>query len=176
MIIPPLTWTVKFARKSWVIKDILEQGYTVGGKKFWKRYQCAYEGEFEGMPLLSSYQRDLGIYDNDEFLTERLLYRVRYEVTQIIPGPPDLSEFDVAQFLPPGVRVGEIAKAQLSPARIIAIVIGVVLIILGISSRVRKSPFPFTSPVSRALNQWHNLQCLSAKHSTLRQIHCRFVQ
>ena len=41
-------------------------------------------------------------------------------------------------------------------------------------SRVSKSRLPFIISVSLPLNQWYNLQCLSAKHPPLRQIPCRF--
>jgi len=132
------TWTIKLLRESWVIKDVFRQGWSGGGKnKFWRRYLCEYDGEFEGMPLLSSYQMDYGIYDTDEAQTERMLSRARYEVTKIVPGPVDLSEFDVAQFLPPGARIGEVTPAGLSTVRIVAIVIGILLVIFGIYMKIR---------------------------------------
>gem|GEM_PF-4062128 len=133
----PCIYTIRLSRDTWVIEDILEQAYSRAGQKFWKRYRCIYDGEFEGMPLLSSYQEDLGVYDTDECQTEILLEQTLCEVTKIIPGPVDLSEFDVAQFLPPNVKIGEITQAQLSPARIAAIVIGIILIILGIYLKIR---------------------------------------
>ena len=131
------TWTIRLCRESWVVRDVLEQGSSRRGHTFWKRYLRTYDGEFEGIPLLSSYQIDYGIYDPDDGETERMISRVQYDVTQIIPGPVDLSEFDVAQFLPPNVKIGEITQAQLSPARIAAIIIGIILIILGIYLKIR---------------------------------------
>ena len=106
-------WVVRLRRENWVVHDVFYQGWTAGGK-YWHRYRCLYDGEFEGMPLLSSYQQDCGIYDTDGARKESLEQQIRYDVTQIIPGPPDLSEFDVAQFLPPDVHIGEgIAPATL---------------------------------------------------------------
>jgi hypothetical protein len=136
----PSTWTVRFLRDSWVVKDAFVLAWSAGGHRFWQRYRREYDGEVEGMPLLSSCQEDFGIIDPDDGKTERLLSRVQYEVTKIIPGPPDLSEFDVAQFLPPGAKIEEVPPltfARLSPARIAAIVVGIVLIILGIYLRMR---------------------------------------
>jgi len=137
--VPPriYTWALRLSRKNWVVKDILEQGWTLSGVKYWTRYRCEYDGEYEGMPLLSSYQIDFGIYDTDEAQTERTIRQIRYEVTKIVPGPVDLSEFDVAQFLPPGVRIGEVTPAGLSAVRIAAIVIGILLVIFGIYMKIR---------------------------------------
>lgn len=134
----PGTWTVRLLRSSWLIKDVLEQGMSGAGTKYWKRFRCEYNGEFEGMPLLTSYQIDVGIYDTDEAQTERTVQQIRYNVTKIVPGPVDLSEFDVAQFLPPGVKIGEVTTG-LSTARIVAIVIGVILVIYGIYLKIRSA-------------------------------------
>jgi hypothetical protein len=136
--VPTTMWTIRLLRESWAIKDILHQGRSNGGIKFWHRHQCEYDGEFEGMPLLSSYQINRGIYDTDEAQTKRLITQVRYDVTKLVPGPPDLSEFDVTQFLPPGTRVGEITSTTLSPAWIAAIVIGIIFATLGIYLKMRK--------------------------------------
>ena len=90
------------------------------------------------MPLLSCYQQDYGVYDTDEAQTERIVRQVRYEVTNLIPGPVDLSEFDVAQFLPPGVEIG-VTAAEFSRGRIVAIISGIMLIILGVYLKIRFS-------------------------------------
>ena len=51
------------------------------------------------------------------------------EVTNLAPGPPDLPEFDIAQFLPPNVKIGsEVTTAIFSTARIVANIFGIVLI------------------------------------------------
>jgi len=132
-------YTIRLSRGNWVVRDVLEQGWTRAGTRYWRRYRCEYDGEFEGMPLLSSYYEEVGIYDSDDAQTERLISRTRWEVTNIVPGPVDFSEFDVAQFLPPGARIGEVTPAGgLSAARIAAIVIGVIFVILGIYLRIRK--------------------------------------
>ena len=132
----PSTWTVRLLRDSWVVKDAFVQAWSSGGKRIWQRYQRVYEGEYEGMPLLSSCQEDFGIFDPDDGKTERLLSRVQYEVTKIVPGPVALSEFDVTQFLPPDVKIGEVTPAGLSPVRIAAIIIGIILIVLGLYFRI----------------------------------------
>jgi len=137
-------WIVRLSRESWVVKDTFYQDWSVSGKKFWQRHRCEYDGEFEGMPLLSSYYEDSGIYDAEDVQMERTVQQVRWDVTKLVPGPVDLSEFDVAQFLPPEADFGTVAPAVtptggLSAVRIAAIVIGVVLVILGIYLKIREA-------------------------------------
>ena len=134
-------WVARLCREKWVVRDALYQGWTAAGKRY-QRYRCVYDGEFEGMPLLVSYQIDRGIYDADEAQTERPTSQTRYEVTKLVPGAPDLSEFDVAQFLPPGARIGEITSGGLTPGRVAAIIIGIILVILGIYLRIRSAKEP----------------------------------
>jgi len=67
----------------------------------------------------------------------KLNYFRTFDIVESKFGPVDLSEFDVAQFLPPGVRIGEVTPAGLSTARIVAIVIGVLLVIFGIYMKIR---------------------------------------
>jgi hypothetical protein len=70
---------------------------------------------------------------------ETMFQQTRAVITNLIPGPPDLSEFDVSQFLPPGVKIGEfIEPTRFTTARIVAIVIGIILVILGIYLRLRR--------------------------------------
>jgi hypothetical protein len=126
----PSTWTIRLFQNSWVIRDIFEQGWTGAGKKYWKRYRCEYDGEFEGIPLLSKHHEETGIYDTDDAQTERLIQQVQWEVTKLVPGPVDLSEFDVTQFLQP---------AWLFATKIAAVVIAIALVFLGIYMRIRRS-------------------------------------
>jgi len=134
----PNVWIVRLCREKWVVKDAFYRGWTRGGP-YCHRYQYVYDGEFEGIPLLASYQRNCANYDTDESQTEELIQQIRWEVTKLIPGPPDLSEFDVVQFLPPGAKIGEITSGGFSAARIAAIVIGILLIIFGVYLRMRCS-------------------------------------
>jgi len=140
--LPDIFGVVWLDRNLWGVRStygrsqVTSPGGTFGGIH-WTREMCTYDGEVDGVPLLKTYQREEGTLA-PETQEERITRQILAEVTQLIPGPPDLSEFDVAQFLPPNVRIGEITKAQLSPARIIAIVIGVILIILGIYLKIRE--------------------------------------
>jgi hypothetical protein len=103
----------------------------------WYRGICTYDGIVDGVPLLKTYERSSGIIDKDT-QEEKMTRQVLCEVTNLVPGPPDLSEFDVSQFLPPGVKIGEITTASFTPARIAAIVIGIILVIFGLYLRLRR--------------------------------------
>lgn len=80
----------------------------------------------------------------DEFLgsssTEKLKlsYFRTFDIVETKFGPVALSEFDVSQFLPPGAKIGEITSASFSPARIAAIVVGVIFVIIGFYLRFRR--------------------------------------
>jgi hypothetical protein len=134
---------ISLDRHSWVVVETYSKGGVMlpsGEREIrWTRETCTYDDIADSIPLLKTYQRSSG--KNDATTREDMMFsRMQCEVTKIIPGPPDLSEFDVAQFLPPGVKIGEVTPltfAQLSSARIAAIVIGIVLIILGIYLRRR---------------------------------------
>ena len=76
-------------------------------------------------------------FGNNQARELKLSYFRSYDIIESKFGPVDLSEFDVAQFLPPGVKIGEVTPAGLSTARIASIVIGVILLILGIYMKIR---------------------------------------
>ncbi|MDR2644305.1 MAG: hypothetical protein LBC74_16105 [Planctomycetaceae bacterium] len=88
--------------------------------------------ERDKMPLLKS-----SVMTSTKLLDKTKRYR-RYEcdVTKIIAGPAPLSEFDVAQFLPPGSRVG-IKTAYFSPIRILAIFVGFAFLIISILLKIK---------------------------------------
>ena len=134
---------VRLCRDSWVAKETFVRTRMASpgehfGKINWVHTLCTYDGMHEGIPLLKTYQRSNGDY-NKETQEEIMTRQILAEVTHLVPGPPDLSEFDVAQFLPPGVKVGEITPARLSTARIVTIVISIILIILGIYLKIRNA-------------------------------------
>ena len=128
-------WIITLSQQTWAVIKTYYENDIPGLGKCWKTTHCYYEGKDGDIPLLKSYQIDFGYFDENGKM--RLAQRDLYDVTNLVPGPPALSEFDVAQFLPPGVKIGEITSATLSPARIAAIVIGVILIILGIYLKIR---------------------------------------
>ena len=134
--------TIRLERDTWLVRDIFFQNYYREQESsppvmYWAEYSVEYDKSKEGIPLMSRYNVDTGKYNDDGSPTERLR-SLQYEFTQIIPGPPDLSEFDVAQFLPPGVKIGkDISPAHFSPIRIAAIVVGLILFILGIYMKIR---------------------------------------
>jgi len=132
---------IRLYMDSWVIEETYNKTQIVSpgkyyGKIGWIRTSCTYDGIVDGVPLLKTYQRSVGDYDKDT-QEEKLTRQMLCEVTNLVPGPPDLSEFDVAQFLPPGVRIGEVTPAGLSTVRIVAIVIGILLVIFGIYMKIR---------------------------------------
>jgi hypothetical protein len=133
-------------KDSWVVKEVYHRtGEILPNGEIrgigWDRDVCTYNGVADGMPFLNTYQRSAGYYDKDtrEEITTQQMFA---EVTYLAHGPPDLPEFDVAQFLPPEVDFGTVAPAVtpeggLSAVRIAAIVIGVILMILGIYMKIR---------------------------------------
>jgi hypothetical protein len=127
-------WKVKLLRNAWVIKEEYYQGWTQSGMKHWRNCTCTYGNKKDGVPLLTNYESNYGRFDPDG--TERIVQKIQYEVTQLIPGAVDLSEFDVYQFLPPKVKIGEIKPAGLSCYHIAGIAIGIILILLGIYLKV----------------------------------------
>ena len=136
---------IRLYRDSWVVKETFGRTQVISPGKFfgaidWIRSSCTYDGIADGVPILKTYQRYSGGY-NKETQEENIEQHILCEITHIVPGPPDLSEFDVAQFLPPGVKIGEATEpvtfARLSAARIAAIVVGIVMIIIGIYLKIR---------------------------------------
>lgn len=131
---------IKFDRNSWVVKEAyawFKVTLDTGEEHIsWAHAVCTYDGFADGVPLLKTYQRSEGIFDHGT-QDERMCQQILAEVTKIVPGPVDVSEFDVAQFLLPGAKIGEVTSAQLSPAWIAAIVTGIFLVILGIYMRVK---------------------------------------
>ena len=134
---------IKLDRNSWCVKEIYcRTGLTLSSGEEevrWYREACTYGGIVDGMPLLKTYRMSFGKYDKNA-QEDKIIGQMSCEVTNLIPGPPDLSEFDVAQFLPPGIKIGkDISPAHFSPIRIAAIVIGLTLFILGIYMRLRRA-------------------------------------
>jgi len=131
---------IKLDRNSGVVKEIYRRtGLTrsSGEEEIrWYRETCTYDGIVDGVPLLKTYQGSWGKYDKNA-QEDKIIEQIQCEVTNLVPGPVDLSEFDVAQFLPPGVKIGEITPAGFSTARIIAIVIGILLVLFGIYMKIR---------------------------------------
>jgi hypothetical protein len=130
-------WIITLSTKSQSIIKTDYCGADLSGKKYWETSECVYEGEIDNVPLLKTYQMESGDFSSQDKEQRIPRHRVQYTITNLIPGPPDLSEFDVAQFLPPGVKIGEeITFARLSTARITAIVISTLLIIFGIAWKI----------------------------------------
>jgi len=133
---------IKLDKNSWGILEIYARsGLTLpsGEREIqWTREICTYDGVVDGVPLLKTYHRSFGKRDKNS-QEDRMISQMSCEVTHLVLGAPDLSEFDVAQFLPPGVKVGEITPARLSTARIVTIVISIILIILGIYLKIRNA-------------------------------------
>jgi hypothetical protein len=128
-------WIFKLSRDHfWGVKETHEHA-----ANFWHKTYCTYDGHKDGIPLLKSYRIDYGRYDLDAAKTEQLTSQIQYEITNIIPGPVDLSEFDVAQFLPPQAKIGEITPARFSWFRIVCISLGILLMILGILMKQKKT-------------------------------------
>jgi hypothetical protein len=127
-------WIFKLSKDNfWCVKEAYEHA-----GNFWHKSHCVYDGFHEKIPLLKNYRVDYGRYDLDIEKTEQLTSQVQYEVTQIIPGPVDLSEFEVAQFLPPETRIGEVTTTQFSWFRSICILLGILLFIVGGWLKMRK--------------------------------------
>jgi hypothetical protein len=132
----PTKWVITLSQQTWGVVKTYFESEIPSGEKYWKATCCYYEDTKDDIPLLRGYHIDFGYFgDNGEMLVVK---RDEYEVTQLIPGPPDLSEFDVYQFLQPGVKIGEITTASFTPARIAAIVIGVILVVIGLYLRLRR--------------------------------------
>jgi hypothetical protein len=141
---PDVFREIRLDRASWGIKESYWRAVATSPSDpawreiRWYREACTYNGRVDGVPLLKTYQRSEGTYDKNT-QKEEVLRQMLCEITNLIPGPPDLSEFDVAQFLPPDVKIGEITPVSFTPARIAAIVIGVILLLLGIYMHIRNS-------------------------------------
>ena len=102
---------IRLSRDSWVAKETFVRSQVVSpGKYFgeidWVRTSCTYDGVIDGVPLMKTYRRSSGDYDK-ETQEEKQNRQIHCVVTKIVPGPPDLSEFDVAQFLPPNTKIGD---------------------------------------------------------------------
>ncbi|GHT21706.1 hypothetical protein FACS189419_03030 [Planctomycetales bacterium] len=91
--------------KDTFVVDSLYSCHKENGKQHWRRMTCTYSGEKNGIPLLESVEKTSGVFGNDapekkEIPTERTVWKI----TNIIPGPVPLAEFEVAQFLPPEAK------------------------------------------------------------------------
>ena len=142
--LPDVFGEIWIDRHSWGVKQthvrskVISPGDSFGEIR-WNRETCTYDGMVDGVPLLKTYQRSFGTYD-PETQEETMSWKYSFKVTKIVPGPPDLSEFDVAQFLPPGVKIGkDIGFSRFTAFRIACIVIGVIIIIWGIYLRIRNA-------------------------------------
>ncbi len=93
---------VSLRKDSWIVKESYAKTKALSsGATGWVRCSCAYEGKVDGVPLLKTYVRSEGRFDK-ETQDEIALQQMECEIANIIPGPVDLSEFDVKPFLPPG--------------------------------------------------------------------------
>ncbi|MDR1924514.1 MAG: hypothetical protein LBQ66_09065 [Planctomycetaceae bacterium] len=127
-----IVWTVRLAKNPW---RVMETHY-VDSKNNRRRAYCIYQSEFpENIPLLKSYRIDHCRY-NDKTKTEQVAYSVQSEVTKLDLSPPPLSEFDIAQFLPSGSKVG-VKTVVFTTVRIVFIVAGLVLFFIGVYMKVR---------------------------------------
>lgn len=136
---------IELYKDSWGIKETYSRYQVISqdghlGEIRWAREKCTYDSVVDGVPLLKTYHRSFGTYD-PKIQKETLQQQTQYEITNLISGPPDLSEFDVAQFLPPNTKVGEVTLTSLSFVRIAAVVIGIILIVFGIYMKIKNSKY-----------------------------------
>jgi hypothetical protein len=160
---------IRLHRNSWVVKETFGRTQVISPGKYygdidWIRSSCTYNGMVDGVPLLKTYQRSNGHY-NKETHEENIERQMLCEVTKLVPGPVNLSEFDVAQFLPPPPKAKgdeyipailppeylppEVKVDEITPARqqrifvirivgIVGAVISILMIILGIYLKLQK--------------------------------------
>ncbi|MDR1385054.1 MAG: hypothetical protein LBJ67_14570 [Planctomycetaceae bacterium] len=114
----------------WVLKEVVvtmeEEIRTTSNQ-----YQKLVKGQ---IPLLKS-----SVIETQSIDGKKKYNIHEYEITKIIPGSVDLSEFDVAQFLPPQAKIGEITPAYFSWFIITCILLGVLLMILGTYMKLKKT-------------------------------------
>ncbi len=120
--------------KNWCMKEIYSRAaisHPTGVEEIrWTRESCDYKGEVDGVSLLKTYRRSEGNY-NKNTEQEIVSRKMEFEITNLVPGPVDLAEFDVKQFLPPDTTIGEIVPAKMSTVRIASLVTGLILVFLG---------------------------------------------
>jgi hypothetical protein len=128
-----VTRIVKLYKKNWLVK---ESTRTLSNGTY-NRTLCVYgdKGHYD-FPPLDRYQIDFGIYDVGDQNKKKLVRQFQFEVVKFVHGPPSLSEFDVAQFLPPGNKIG-VKTVVFTLARIVCIVAGLILFFIGVYMKVR---------------------------------------
>ncbi|GHT09504.1 hypothetical protein FACS1894170_00080 [Planctomycetales bacterium] len=132
------TFSIYTFFKNTFVVDSIYSCHEENGKQHWRRMTCTYSGEKDGIPLLESVEKTNGVFGNDdpekkEIPTERTVWKV----TNIVPGPVLLAEFDVAQFLPPEAKDAFADGYPISPYRIFCLIAGPILIAIAILIRIR---------------------------------------
>jgi len=131
-------WTdvVRFYRdKCWAMKDIHSEGSVIGsqGVSSVTVENCTYDGGKDGIPILKTYTFESGLREPDGKIYPQL--RAHYEI-KTTPGAAPLLYFDVDSLLgktKPGETVG------FSHFRVICVLVGLILLLLGILIRRRVS-------------------------------------
>jgi hypothetical protein len=130
----------RFFKDTFVVESVYSYGKSKEGKELWNCMTCAYSGEKDGVPLLKNVEKTNGVFeDNNPQKKKITTQRTVWEITDIVPGPVPLAEFDVKQFLPPEADyVGiEVTRATMSMWRIVCIVLGIILLAIGIGLQIK---------------------------------------
>jgi hypothetical protein len=127
---------IKLFRRSWVVKEIFYHGNSQSGEAWWLKKICEYNNDInDPYPKLKYVQVERGKFEQER---QDTMQKEVYFITNFIPGPVPLSEFDVKQFLPPGSKV-EIKKSTFPYFRIICILSGLFFLSIGIFLKTRLS-------------------------------------
>ncbi len=126
--------TFRFYRnRSWALKESSYEGTEYGIEESLLIVErCTYDGEEDGIPLLSGYTLEIG-GKNVSASEETVRQRDMFEIKKITPGAVPLAEFDARGLIG---KIGE--KTTISRFRIIAMAIGLILVVISLCLHRRK--------------------------------------
>jgi hypothetical protein len=112
----------------WVLSEIVTIVENSNTRTVTNKYKNLVKGE---IPLIeSSTKVSVATESKDKYGI------VEFTIKKILPGPAPLSEFDVAQFLPPDTHIG-IKTVVFTVTRIILIVAGLLMLIISIYLKIK---------------------------------------
>jgi hypothetical protein len=132
-----LSWRIKLLRdQSWAVKEVFHQSLTRSGEPWWTKSVCSYDSNTNTQcPMLRSFILERGQYHQEKMYPKE---REEYSITKFVPGAVPLSEFDVAQFLPPETKIG-VTTSSFSYFRLFCLIAGLLLLALGIYLKIRNA-------------------------------------
>ncbi len=122
-----------YRNRSWALKESSYEGTEDGTEESLLMVErCTYDGEEDGIPLLSGYTLEIGS-KNISASEETVRRRDVFEIKKITPGAVPLAEFDARGIIG---KIGE--KTTISRFRIIAMAIGLILVVISLCLHRRK--------------------------------------